>query len=195
RNQRITIGEGTSGEELEEILNRYPAGADVIVYYDPANPQTAVLERDLPLGKLLAGVGCLLLFFVGGPALAIFLYFHGVAWLEAQVVDPKRAPFVAAATGFGILTSLFALGFMRMVQRARNWPIAPGRVVASGIETVLDNSGDGPTRLNYKSYVMYSYEVNGRQYTGDHIVTGMTTASTVPAFAKRQVRRYPVGRE
>ena len=59
RGRRITIGEKTSGFELEAILARYPVGAAVTVYYDPANPQTAVLERDLPAGVWWAGVGCL----------------------------------------------------------------------------------------------------------------------------------------
>jgi hypothetical protein len=46
RSRRVTIGEKTSGFELEAIFARYPVGADVRVYYDPANPRTAVLERE-----------------------------------------------------------------------------------------------------------------------------------------------------
>src|SRR5262245_13927308 len=47
RCSRITIGERTTNSELEEILDRYPVGAQVTVYYDPANPNKALLEREL----------------------------------------------------------------------------------------------------------------------------------------------------
>ncbi len=35
---------GNGHDEAQEALRRYPIGADVLVYYDPANPRTAVLE-------------------------------------------------------------------------------------------------------------------------------------------------------
>ncbi len=35
---------GDGHDEAQEALRRYPTGAGVLVYYDPANPRTAVLE-------------------------------------------------------------------------------------------------------------------------------------------------------
>jgi hypothetical protein len=35
----------SSNKKAEEITARYPAGAQVPVYYNPANPNEAVLER------------------------------------------------------------------------------------------------------------------------------------------------------
>lgn len=196
RGRRITIGEKTAAFELEGILARYPVGAPVTVYYDPANPETAVLERDLPWRMMAGGIGCLLLFFIGGPLVAMFFYFNNVAWLQSHLANPDRAPFVAAATGFGLLTVLFALTFTRMVWQASKWPVARGRIVSSGVESYEDSSDDdGPNRTRYKSSVVYTYEVNGRKYSGDRVVIGVTTSATIPRFAKRTARKYPVGHE
>ena len=44
-----------AGEEGQRLLRRYPAGEAVTVYYDPAGPTSAVLERDPPTDALRAG--------------------------------------------------------------------------------------------------------------------------------------------
>jgi hypothetical protein len=192
---RITIGERTADFELESILARYPVGATVTVYYDPAKPGTAVLERDLFSGKLLAGGGCVLLFFIAGPLLAMLLYFNAVAWLTARLDDPHRAPFVAAAGGFGLLTLWFAIAFTRMVRQASRWPVTPGRIMSSGVEAFQDDSGEGPSQTHYRSRVLYTYEVNGHLYAGDRLRLGVVTSSNIPGMARRLAARYPVGSE
>ena len=52
RSDRIRIGGGKSEVELEYVLGRYPLGAKVVVYYNPADPQQAVLERGVPAHAL-----------------------------------------------------------------------------------------------------------------------------------------------
>ena len=48
---RISIGEITpNSPEVDAALKRYPVGAGVFVYYNPADPREAVLERELPKG-------------------------------------------------------------------------------------------------------------------------------------------------
>jgi hypothetical protein len=197
RCRRITIGEKTSEYEIEEILARYPVGAIVTVYYNPANPQKAVLERDVPLGKLAGGLGCLMLFFVGGPLLAAYLYFNGVAWFTSHLARPDRAPFVAAVTGFGLLCALFALALIRMTQLTARWPVARGRIVASGVEAYHDWHEPYVYRRRklYKSVVVYEYEVKGQRYRGDRLTLGMTLSSTLTIFARRAAAKYPVGME
>ncbi|OAI54783.1 hypothetical protein AYO44_14225 [Planctomycetaceae bacterium SCGC AG-212-F19] len=194
RNQRITIGEKTSEYELEEILARYPVGAAVTVYYDPANPQTAVLERDIFNGKMFAALGCMMLFFIGVPFVAVFFYNNGVGWLEAHTARPKNAPFVAAAAGFGLLVLLFAIGYTGIVIQSMRWPIAPGRIISSGVQE-YQVTDEGTTSTHYKVSVVYAYEVNGRKYTGDRLRMGIVISGTLTALAKRTARRYPVGDE
>jgi Protein of unknown function (DUF3592) len=197
RGSRITIGDKTSGYELESILDRYPVGTTVTVYYDPANPKNAVLERDLPK-IVFVGVGCLLLFFIGGPLIAAAMYFHGLDWLKAHIANPDRAPFVAAAGGFASLTLLFAIGYTGAVWKTSRWPTVPGRIVGTEVEAFRDRHIDTdritPQTL-YKPSILYTYEVNGRQFTADRLTLGVVVSSTLPFIARRTARRYPPGSE
>jgi hypothetical protein len=197
RCSRVTIGEKTAGSELEAILGRYPVGAAVTVYYDPVNPSDALLERVLPTAMMVAGGGAVLLFFVGGPLIAAALYFNALGWLRACVVNPDRAPLVAAAAGLGLAASLFAAFFARAVRDACAWPVTAGKITLSGVEAYRDSrehdSYPRRPRLAYKPGVAYSYEVNGREYAGDRLTLGVVVSSGFPGFAARTAARYPVG--
>lgn len=46
--RRINFAELIAGAQAKEALARYPVGTGVTVYYDPADPSEAVIERDLP---------------------------------------------------------------------------------------------------------------------------------------------------
>jgi hypothetical protein len=50
RNNRVSIGEDRGNFQVIETIAKYPAGAIVMVYYNPLHPHEAVLERDLPQG-------------------------------------------------------------------------------------------------------------------------------------------------
>jgi hypothetical protein len=196
RGSRITIGDKTSSFELEAILARYPVGTAVRVYYDPTNPNQAVLERDLPAYIWYVAGGCLTVM-IGGPLLAAFFYFQGLEWLKPHLSNPARAPFVAAATGFSLLVLLFALAYSRMIGQACRWPVTPGRIVASGVDTFLARRepGDRYRRKMHKSSILYTYEVNGREYLGDRIRLGVVTSANVAALPRRLAAKYPVGKE
>ena len=45
---RVSVGEDLGNVAVQETLIRYPTGKDVTVYYNPDNPEQAVLERDPP---------------------------------------------------------------------------------------------------------------------------------------------------
>lgn len=45
---RIMPGPQVGGSGAQNIVARYPAGAQVMVYYDPNKPSESVLERSLP---------------------------------------------------------------------------------------------------------------------------------------------------
>jgi hypothetical protein len=49
RGSRVSIGEIMPGSpRVDEVLQRYPTGTSVAVFYDPANPGRSVIERELP---------------------------------------------------------------------------------------------------------------------------------------------------
>ena len=46
--KRVSLAELIAGLQAKETIARYPVGTSVPVYYDPANPSEAVIERDMP---------------------------------------------------------------------------------------------------------------------------------------------------
>jgi Protein of unknown function (DUF3592) len=195
RCKRISLAEKISGSEIEVVLARYPVGATVAVFYDPANPNNALLERDLSKVVVITGIGCLLSIILV-PSIAAAIYFNGVDWLKSHIDNPSRAPFVMAAGAFGLVTGLFALVCTVIVLHSRRWPTTPGRIIAAGTEQFKDREPDsGGSRTLYKSFVQYTYEVNGHQYTGDRVSLGVTISSTIPALARRQAAKFQPGAE
>lgn len=192
RCNRYSIAERTSGDELEEVLERYPVGAIVTVYYNPRQPGQALLERDLPMGQLMAGLGCLLVFFIGGPLLGAAFYFNVLDWVKPHLARPDRAPLVAIVTLFGALTTLFAAAFHRHVWSVSCWPVTAGVILESGVAKVLMRSGRR-RRAGYRSAVVYAYTVNGREYQGDQVTLGVSFTSNIGLLADRAAAKYPAG--
>jgi hypothetical protein len=63
-----------STDDAWEVANRYPTGETVSVYYDPAEPETAVLEPGATTGSyLLLAVGAVLILvaLLIGPVIAL----------------------------------------------------------------------------------------------------------------------------
>lgn len=54
RGKRVSLAEVIAGPDAVGTVARYPVGASVPVYYDPADPNKSVIDRDLP--SFFAGV-------------------------------------------------------------------------------------------------------------------------------------------
>jgi hypothetical protein len=71
---KVMPGPDVGGTGAHKVVQRYPAGAQVMVYYNPANPSEALLERGTPgfikvfwvilvvLDLFLCGMGTVFLF-------------------------------------------------------------------------------------------------------------------------------------
>ncbi len=46
-----------SRSKAQKVLNRYPRGKEVEVFYDPENPQSSVLIKGIGLSWLAVGLG------------------------------------------------------------------------------------------------------------------------------------------
>jgi hypothetical protein len=191
RGERISIGEDTGGANTEATLGRYPVGAVVSVYYDPANPANCVLERDIPKG-VGKGLVFLLAFIVAIVAGIYYLATNG-SRLLAQLPDSvENKPFVIFAACFGLVVLLFFIASYRLSRRAADWPLVRGKVLQSGSEQVRSNDSDGRTRTTYAPVVEYRYSVNGVDYVSRQIKLGIVMSSS-QSYATKVAARYPKG--
>jgi hypothetical protein len=74
QSQKVIPGMDVGGSGAHKVVERYPIGAQVMVYYNPENPSEALLERGMPgyirwfwtilaiLDVFLCGLGAVLLF-------------------------------------------------------------------------------------------------------------------------------------
>ncbi len=182
---RVDLGENTSPDYVPAILARYPVGKLVEVFYDPKDPQKAVLERGVP-GFVASG----LIAFIG-----ILGFFAGVALIFAftgfdLVYDafPRSTPIVMLPAAFVafILFSIF-LSFWRKHRAAASWPTTIGQILISDVRIV--RSGDARA---HAPLVEYGYRVAGKDYKSRQIRAG-TSAAGSESYARGVIANWPQG--
>jgi len=194
RNNRVSIGEDLGNFQVAETIARYPVGKAVTVYYHPLHPNEAVLERDLPTGML----GCLAI----GAATVLAIVF-GAAFglhqltdfLTSRVADPKLSPLVVAFGAFGCVIALFALALQRQASLAKRWPVVPGTIKLSGIESYRAASSGRGSRgpIMYRRQVSYTYTYDGVCYTNVHASLASTVASTSSWLVRKTTTDWEEG--
>jgi hypothetical protein len=188
------IGVGEIPDDPQATLDHYRVGTTVAVYYDPKNPENALLERDPPLPivwlyAIAAGV-----FLVGLAVLALF-------WNISEIFDglagyfPEKAflPGVAFFTLGGVLVLALLWASRREAAQASAWPQIAGRIVSSSVEHYRQRVGGARTGVLttfYEAVVEYAYSVNGRDYHGTRLSFGGKLAGA-QALAEAQAARYP----
>ena len=192
--ERISFGDDTGGANAAATLRRYPVGATVPVYYDPADPGEAILEREAPMG-LVADAGRLVLWLFAGVTVLAVLAASAPAWIAAHfphVADPRL---VALTGAMALAALLVAAASWRRMRRAAGWPVVPGTVTFSAVEETSVGFDDGTQsrrRRMYRPSVEYEYGVGGQTYTGRQLRLGIDSAGA-QAWAEGVVARYPVG--
>jgi len=155
---RLSIGEDLGNDDVAGKLERYPKGRMVEVFYDPAKPGKAVLERNLPEGcakVALYGVALVLGF------IAFFGYGldYAVVTIAPHLKHPDQASMVVFAGTFSLLCGWFSLMLWNQGRVARRWPRAQGVI---------------ETRENpdWRTIIEYRYEVGGVSYQSDVVDFG-----------------------
>lgn len=188
RGTRVSLGD-ISGKYAEEALVRYPLGAVVTVYYDPADPDDCVLERDPPKGAMK---GCSLLLLVsallgGGLYWAVT---QGAEVLKARMPDAD-VPVMLFAGLFGLAALLFFVGHRRYLARANARPVTQGEIVSSVVEQ-RRTTDDGRVRTSYIPIVEFAYTVGGNRLHSRQVKLGLEVSGS-ENFAQKIVARYPAG--
>jgi uncharacterized protein DUF3592 len=193
RCDRVSIGENMGNFEVAETIAKYPVGKAVTVYYNPSNRSQAVLERDLPPGIWKTMV--IFIVVLAGVIVGAVVGFRKLGDVMSSIVrNPAEAPFVTACIGFALVAALVIFGIQRSVGRMRAWPTVPGRIEASGVHAFEARDSDSPRWITqYRSNVVYSYEVGGVRYTGDKVGTTGRASSNIAALVRSGGARYPAG--
>ncbi|CAN1724211.1 DUF3592 domain-containing protein [Hyphomicrobium sp. 1Nfss2.1] len=192
---RVSLGEDLGNIGIQETLARYPVGERVEVYYDPADPAQAVLERTLPngsflfMGLLIAGLTLFaVVVAVGMDALA--------AWMRAALPNPAATPFVVAFTLFALILSMMARLASKESSRATSWPSTEGKVIEAGFDTFRTHSivDSLPTRvIVHRPRILYAYKVGGNRYQGERISLGVYKHASLKFLVGSEVSRYRAG--
>ncbi|AZO76491.1 MULTISPECIES: DUF3592 domain-containing protein [unclassified Bosea (in: a-proteobacteria)] len=188
RGTRVSLGD-ISGKYAEEALARYPVGKMVTVFYDPADPEDCVLERDAPKGAV-KGCGLLLVvlaLLAGGFYWAVT---QGAEGLKASMPDAD-VPVMLFAALFGLAALLFFVGHRRYLARANAWPVTQGEIVSSAVEQ-RRSTENGRTSKTYLPVIEFAYTVAGNRLHSRQVKLGLEVSGS-ESFAQTLVDRYPAG--
>ena len=145
--RRISIGEDTGGANTEATLAHYPLGATVMVDYDPDDPGSCVLERDIPKQVPLGCVAILaILAALGYGGYWLFNHFQGV--VEPYMEDGKGRTVIFTIVG-GLVALMLFIGSRLGAKGGSNWPVVRGKVVLSRTESYRARA----SRTTVTSYV------------------------------------------
>jgi hypothetical protein len=171
-NNRVSIGEDRGNFEVAETIARYPVGTAVTVYYNSLHPRTAVLERDLPLGKLwrYVAIGTVVTILFGLSV--IFGLNQLTEFIATKLAHPKMSPPAVVFGVFAGVLVLFALALQKQFGLARKWPIVPGTIKMSDIEQYRA----APTKNGVRGPVMYQRRVSFL-YSFDNVAYSCVQAS------------------
>lgn len=192
RGSRYSVKENLGNFEVEETLTQFPTGAEVTVFYNPADPSKAVIERTLPDGafkfmvKLSAGLvigAVVLVFSLGGAREAI----------RPLLPKPDNLGIAVFLLIIGLFAVLMGFAHRVLARRAAKWPVTAGRIDSSGLETVRIDTGYRRWRPVFRSRIVYSYEVAGRRYTAARVTFGAYVMASIPALVSGQAERYAEG--
>lgn len=188
RGTRVSLGD-ISGKYAQEALARYPVGTMVSVFYDPADPEDCVLERDAPKGAV-KGCGLLLL--------VLALLGGGLYWAVTQGAETLKlrmpeadVPVMLFAGLFGLMALLFFVGHRRYLARANAWPVTQGEIV-SGVVEQRGSTENGRTRTTYLPVIEFAYTVAGSRLHSRQVKLGLEMSGS-ESFAQAIVDRYQVG--
>jgi hypothetical protein len=189
RGERISLGARPS-DAVDRVLARYPVGAHVPVFYDPANPADCALEREppVPLPVLWAGTAVFVVAWAGGVA-AFWTGRSPLPLLRAPsstLLPGVHYPLLAVGSALGGLLSLGSFLWNRQhVRTAFPWKKVGGRIVSSSVES----SGSTGAHV-YRALVEFAYSVDGQEY--HNTVRNWGGART---RAEADAARYPAGAE
>ena len=176
------------------LAGRYHPGDSATCYVNPAQPQQAVLERRNDYGMLVIALIV--------PGFFVFFYFafyrppkpkrYDVAAKPISALAKKRDPRTTGLVIGVLFTMLSALLYVsttmpaREIATTKNWRATPCLILESHLDQ--NSYKDGNT---YTVNVLFSYQVNGREYRSNHYQAGRQESSSYHRQAERASHYVP----
>lgn len=190
---RIGFGENAGNVGIAETLKRYPKGAEVTVYYDPANPRNCVLDRDPPSDSFfrsMFGYGLA----AGAIIVAMLLAANGKLSAGSFALPELRwTPGTVFAACLALCVSLLVSAAIRLQKIRRRWLKTGGTIVSSeavkldAVRELLN------PRSYFKGRTVYEYAVDGVRYQSDRIGFDDMAFSNSRLIAERDADRFSPG--
>lgn len=200
RAHRVNLGQEARNAEVAKILARYPAGSSVTVYYNPARPDAAILERQ-PLIRFAQGLAGILAIIACGAVAAFFGVKHLLITGERLLPNARHTDATIICGALGLTSMLFGLFSMLHTIKERLWPAVSGQIIASRVEASQEAITVGrmsraryrPMVTVYRPIVVYRYTAQGVEHECSRITAGVAVRASDPAPARKIVQRYPSG--
>ncbi len=213
RGKRIDISETMAEEDVPAALQRFPVGKPVFVYYDPQDPEAAVLDPGAEdRRKTVVGLFWLAVVFAG-LAFPIMVLTTGVDALAAALEGRGHLALAAVFGLFGLVMLVLFRGLLRDSRRVQGWPVTEGEVVLTELvpymtelrkttrrgrrsrsrlpganEGLADAPGYSGRGEMYLPVVEYAYTVGVQRHVSRNIrlntQTGMDRASAEAVLAR-----------
>nr|WP_276315227.1 DUF3592 domain-containing protein [Mesorhizobium jarvisii] len=192
QSSRYSVKENLGNFEVRETLAQFPRGAEVTVFYNPADPSKAVIERTMPDGafkfmfQLSAGL-------VIGTAVLVFSIGGVLEAIRPHLPKPQNLGAAALLLFMGLFALRMGFAQKSLAEQAAKWPVAAGRVESSGLQALRNYSSYRRWRTVFKSRIVYSYGVAGQRYSADRVTFGATVTASLPGLVGGQARNYVEG--
>jgi hypothetical protein len=180
-----------------KLVARYPVGARVDVYLDPADPSQALLEprrQDNVVAVLVFAI----VFGLVGAVLAAHALAGRVLYAGNGVPLFAFALPVVAFLVAGLSVASFVRA-RRLATASAGWPTVPGTVTTSDVieEVIQDKSDDDKSRIRttrrYQVDLRYAYQVGKRDFVGTIANWGWTSVYGLRELADTAAGVYAPG--
>lgn len=188
-----------SGDISDAVLERYrfPVGAKVQVFHDPARPEVATIYPGFHANALLLPLAGFAFF---AAALLVLAVSRGTSGTGAAIIT-----FAFVFCGIGVALLVPGLRNVYLAHGSERWPKAPARIVYGARPydeslAAADSAGtssapsDSLEESPSANRLVYRFETGGNVHFGNTRHFGQVSSSSDDEWTNAILVRYPLGR-
>jgi len=163
----------------------------VAVYYDPANPENCVLDRDPPTpGFFVTAIGA-----TAGVAVGLVVMLLAANGMLAglSLPEPRWTPASVGVACVAVLVLVLVAALRRQRHVMKHWRTTPGTILSSDAVKLKKYDEWLSPSSYFRASTTYEYVVDGVRYVSDRVGFGEGNFSNQRIFARRDARRFHPG--